>query len=154
MLRYTYIVCLLCYCIRQHKKTVTYLQFWRNNRGNALSVVSSRLVEACHNLYWNNDTLESNRFFHTATLREIPAIHNFHFVLVAFLHTIRGELRRFREQWQSDFLRLIRNPNHEFQLLYLSYILSSLWAQQVSEVCTCCSNSKQAVRRQGELEQF
>jgi len=83
-------------------------------------------VEASHNLYWNNDTLESNRFFQTAILREIPAIHNFHSVLVAFLHTIRGELRRFREQRQSDFLRLIRNPNHEFQLLYLSYILSSL----------------------------
>jgi hypothetical protein len=83
-------------------------------------------VEACHNLYWNNDTLESNRFFQTATLREMPAIHSFHSVLLALLLTIRGELRRFREQRQSDFLRLISNPNHGFQLLYLSYILSSL----------------------------
>ena len=124
MLRYTYIACLLCYCIRQPKKAVTYLKLRRNNRGNALSVVSGRLVEACHNLYWSNDTLESNRFFQTATLREILAIHNFHSLLVAFLHTIRGELRRFREQRQSYFFRLIRNPNHEFQLLYLSYILS------------------------------
>jgi len=126
MLRYTYIVCLLCYCIRQHKKSVTYLQLRRNNRGNALLVVSDRWVEACRNMYWNSDTLESNRFFHTATLREIPAILNFHFVLVAFLHTIRGEFRRFREQWQiswgssgtqttslNSFICLIFSPRFE-----------------------------------------
>jgi hypothetical protein len=90
VLRYTYIACLLCYCIRQQKKAVTYFKFRRSNRGNALSVVSGRLVEACHNLYWNNDTLQCNRFFQTATLTLrllMSCIYGVHILDVSRSHT-------------------------------------------------------------------
>jgi hypothetical protein len=114
-------------------KTVQKLKFRSNNRGNALSVHPARLMQAYYYLYWYNDKLEKNRVFQTATLREIPAIHRLYFVLVAFLHNVRGESRSFREQQESDFLRLIKNPTHESHSTP-SFVLYSLLALSATSI--------------------